>query len=145
MSGSRLTARWRVGDDGSREPAGWQDTVIGAPCTFGRAADGVERCLPGGDADPTTAVYFGDAGCVQPLVRVAPGCVVPSHTQASTGAVCGAGAYVYLIGPVVTPPAAVYRLQGGACTSIVNPVGVWHAAAEVAPASMVASQIQIGP
>lgn len=45
-SGSRLRARYWVGDDGSRQFIGMRDTQLDEDCFFYPASDGVTRCLP---------------------------------------------------------------------------------------------------
>lgn len=67
VDGSRLKARWRVAEDGAREPIGWLDTMTGIPCAWSTATDGEERCLP-----PPAAGAFGylDAACTQVVYQL---------------------------------------------------------------------------
>src|SRR5688572_6213959 len=60
-SGTRLKARYYVGEDGSRQLIpGWFDTQRNEVCYFGIASDGNLRCTPGGG--PNFLGYFSDAG-----------------------------------------------------------------------------------
>lgn len=62
-SGSRLEARFQIGDDGSRrQTSEWLDTVRGEICRPMRASDGVMRCLPGDYIAPA-GVYFSAPSC----------------------------------------------------------------------------------
>jgi hypothetical protein len=45
-SGTRLKARWIVGDDGSRQFSVWWDAKLGVECQFQDGGDGKRYCLP---------------------------------------------------------------------------------------------------
>ncbi len=65
-SGSRIKARWQVGEDGSREFAGWFDSELQARCAFARDSGGALRCLPGFVS--FALGQFTDAQCTKPVV-----------------------------------------------------------------------------
>jgi len=66
-SGSRLKARYYVGEDGSRQFVGWYDSQRKEECSFLSAGDGETRCLPAG-AYPIGV--YSDANCTTPIVYV---------------------------------------------------------------------------
>ena len=69
--GSRLKAIYRVAQDGAREPVAgrWWDSARSEECSWRRAADGVQRCLPT-DLIPSASPVFADSGCTQDAVIV---------------------------------------------------------------------------
>lgn len=154
QDGSRIKARHFVGDDGTRFFAGWHDTQIGQDCTFGPAADGMTRCLPGvtdnGGAfwstDPTCAATpsvfesYGtgvDGGACAP----APAYVVV-FKPALQG--CTPGGYtVYAIGAQIqSPPAMIYRNGPGCISQATDPINTYYAFTVVDPTTLVAATIQ---
>jgi hypothetical protein len=62
VSGTRLSARFLLGDDGLRVFDGWFDTLRGEPCRVARGQGGRYYCFPA--ANPSV---FRDARCQQPL------------------------------------------------------------------------------
>jgi hypothetical protein len=70
-SGSRLTAQWFVGADGSRQFKGMYDTLLDVECIPREVTPGGEwRCLPKAAGGLS---LFGDAACTQRLWAVS-GC-----------------------------------------------------------------------
>jgi hypothetical protein len=66
QDGSRLKARYLVASDGARSPTGtWNDTKLGADCTFQVAIDGQTRCLPGSLQSGYWGIQYSDAACLK--------------------------------------------------------------------------------
>lgn len=65
--GLRLQSQYRTGDDGSRQWAGWFDTVLGAPCGWMRLSDGKDHCVPGYHA---LSGMFADSACTRQVARL---------------------------------------------------------------------------
>lgn len=78
FDGTRLRARWYVGDDGSKSPTGdWFDTTTNQPCSYEKANDGAQRCLPGHLSKEVSAYYnYGifntDSSCTKMVVFFEP-------------------------------------------------------------------------
>jgi hypothetical protein len=150
-SGTRLKAKWRVGDDGSREFAGWHDSQLDLDCYFGVAADGVDRCLPySAGLLPT---YYSDAACTKLLGMAGKppqGCPTPAiakHIARSADSCGGAALRIYQVGAQVTPQ-SVYMLSGSNCVAFaIDPsTYLWYPIlAEVPASSFVGSKIEIDP
>jgi hypothetical protein len=93
MSGTRLKARYMVGEDGSKQwNYGWYDSERKENCTFTTAGDGKTRCLPTPGAYVNGSVY-ADAACTQEVAAIicaspAPKYISVTHTTA--GATCAA-------------------------------------------------------
>lgn len=140
-NGSRLRARYLVGDDGSRSFVGWYDSQLGANCWHVPAADGKQRCLPiYGPIFSSFNTDFVDAACSQPAIKSA-GCIPPAYARASTSlpACGGSGFSVYKIGAKAQ---ALYSKSGNACASVSLPPGqdVYSVGPEIVPATFVAAQ-----
>jgi hypothetical protein len=127
MGGSRLKARYYLGDDGSKQFAGWYDTQRKENCTFGSAADGTLRCLP---AVSATAVgsYYSDAGCSKPLATIACGAAAPKYAYSYSYNTAGC-----LVGPSLAPvgsrftSATIYIGSAGTCTATTTPASAdWY-------------------
>lgn len=156
-SGTRLTARYLVGGDGSRAFAGWHDTMLNTDCTYGVASDGMTRCLPSGAGTvqsfvgSSEAFYSTDPTCAAPSsVFVVPACVpavafaVAPKVQMSICSPPGTTA-VYAVGPQIqTPPAMIYQSQGGTCVGGPTDTtqATYYAFTVVDPASLVAGVVQ---
>lgn len=138
-SGSRLKARTLVGSDGSRSPSGWFDTETNAECTWRLAADGQQRCLP----VAPFAVYYGDAGCNQPL-GTADGCGVPSK-MLSISSACDGAVKVYEVGGVVGVGPTLYIRTGATCTAVPAPPSVYYTLTEEPLTEYVAATVETGP
>jgi hypothetical protein len=72
VSGTRLRARYYLGDDGSKVFIGFYDNLLATDCFVTRAADGTRRCVPLSGVALTG--YFGNAGCTQPAYIVSGAC-----------------------------------------------------------------------
>ncbi len=71
ISGSRLRARFLLGDDGSKEFTGWYDNKLMQPCVFRKGTDGL-RCLPEIATEQAKGVQgplFSDDQCTIPAVK----------------------------------------------------------------------------
>ena len=72
VSGTRLGARYLVGDDGTRQWSGWYDNQRDEECNFTfhdyRASDGTIRCIPRG----VLLNAYADPMCTQPVAIVSP-------------------------------------------------------------------------
>jgi hypothetical protein len=88
-SGTRLRARYYIGEDGSKQFIGWHDKTRDEDCSFWKGTDGVLRCTPFYATSPP--IYFGNADCTQQPLTVA---------AKATGSACGASGspikYTYL-------------------------------------------------
>lgn len=73
VSGSRLKVRKIVGGDGSEQQLGFRDTTLNLDCTFQRAEDGSQRCLPEAAASKSAGdpQFWLDAACTVPVIQVA--------------------------------------------------------------------------
>ncbi len=56
-SGSRIKAKWLVGDDGSRQHQGWYDSQREEDCNWASATDGSQRCLPIGGVASSISTF----------------------------------------------------------------------------------------
>jgi hypothetical protein len=115
QSGTRLKAVYRVADDGSKEfvPGAWFDTMRQENCSFVRAADGKDRCLPQG----LGASAFSDSACTKPIVATASGCAAPKYALGAVEDTCSegpSGLRVFAVGAVTTP-ATIYVQSGSQC------------------------------
>ena len=122
IDGSRLKARYRVADDGSKEYLSgvWFDSQRNEVCTFTTAADGTERCLP----DGVVATVFSDAACTMPVLMTVTGCAGPPYALTVDGASCGnpvGVTHVLSVGAGVTPSNLYVQAGGSNCISIGPP------------------------
>ncbi len=145
-SGTRLRARYHVGDDGSKQFVGWRDTERDEDCSFQTAEDGKLRCLPstGGSVQ-----YFSDSGCseVVALVPATEACPEPGVAGylGETSADCGAGRRkaLFKVGSE-SDPKALYAYAGDGCveTTIAGEYRVFETTA-VDPSDFVAATEQV--
>ena len=136
-SGTRLRARTYVGDDGSRQFAGWHDSERNEDCAFAQAGDGKLRCLP----TAVFASYFTDAQCTAPAIIVASCTPLPNYARTGTGV---SGCINY--GPITSVGATVSTIfSGPSCTQGVVPAGytAYSVGAEIPPTSFVAATEQV--
>lgn len=142
-SGSRLKAKYRTADDGSKEYLSslWYDSERQEDCTFATAADGKERCMPSSQA---TITFFADEACKQPLAVGSASCA-PKYALTFEPSTCSSPVvHVYSIG-ATTSPSKLYVSANGTCinagpadaTSVYYQVG-----AEVAASSFVGATVQ---
>lgn len=147
VSGSRLKARYLVGDDGSKQwNYGWYDTQRKENCAFGTAADGKTRCLPtaGGYAYGS---YFADAACSQEVTGV--GCSGPAPkyinvSHASTDGCTVTLASLHSAGAAYTGT-MIYAKSGTTCTALTPSVGLayYFIGDEVPASSFMAATEQV--
>lgn len=151
VSGARLKAKFRTGDDGSKEYLGnaWYDSGRNEDCSFALAADGKERCLPGA---PVTAfggvatAVFKDAACSVPIyfvTNIDPKCMKAGFTVRVASSSC-ADTTIHVV-QVGAPLAGWYTLSNGVCTG-----GPWQGSphyegVEVAPSAFVSATVGHDP
>lgn len=77
-AGSRLKVKYYEGNDGSEEALNFYDSVMNTDCYFSKAADGVTRCIPSGQAVGGMGYVgtgaFSDSNCTVPLGYAQIGC-----------------------------------------------------------------------
>jgi hypothetical protein len=142
MSGTRLRARYRLGDDGSKEylPGSWFDSQRNETCTFVAAADGQQRCLP----DGITVVAFSDSGCTKPIVMAPTSCSAPAYALTLDDATCSGAlpsTHVLALG-AATMPSGLYLKNGTTCFSagpVVTGYDYYDIGAEVPATSFVSA------
>lgn len=142
-SGSRLKAKYRVGDDGSKEYlAGvWYDAERQEDCTFATGADGKEHCMP---TSQVTVTFYADSMCKKPLAVGTAACA-PKYAVNFEPSSCSATvARIYSIGAQMTP-SNLYVNANGTCFNAGSPDAnavYYEVGAEVPPSSFVASSLQ---
>jgi len=147
QSGSRLKVKYYAGDDGSKAFVGFFDSQLKADCFFGKAADGVTRCLPGVEA--LLAGYYADPSCTQPVLLAAPGCAQPTYATKVDTTTCSTD-YTRHVFPVASPfsGTSLYSLSGATCSGP-SPTSVgalyFSVGAEIAPTSLVAGTLRTEP
>jgi len=143
VSGSRLKAKFRTSDDGSKEYLSgvWYDSERQEDCVFATAADGKDHCLPPAES---TLTLFADAACMQPMAVGSPGCA-PKYAMMPESSSCGkALVHVYAIGATTTP-SKVYVSAGGSCLEAgpADPNAAYYqVGAEVPASAFVGSSVQ---
>ena len=119
ISGSRLKARFRISSDGSKEylPGEWYDSVRQENCSIVNDKNGIQRCLPIGDAmgSPTTT-YYSDSSCLYAAVISTANC--PRKYVVLYGSVVGSCSasmsyQIYQIGTQIT--GYIYQKSGNSC------------------------------
>jgi hypothetical protein len=116
VSGSRLKAKYYVGNDGSKQFIQWHDSQLDADCYFAQTASGL-RCLP---AYITANAYYADAACsVALFLSPKPACgttaPVPKLGIKATTA-NGCTTTQYFLVTKVPFPAQLYLTSGSTCT-----------------------------
>jgi len=149
ISGSRLKAKYRVGEDGSKAylPYIWYDSERKEDCGFAPAADGKERCLPIGTSNATAGLYFSDPACSASLgVFSYPGCDVKYITLATSGGGCpfsSSKTQVFALGAKANL-ATVYVKSGASCTAVsAAGIELYEIGAEILPTSFVAGSVLV--
>lgn len=146
-SGSRLKAKYRVADDGSKAylPYEWFDSERNETCFFGVAADGKERCLPGGHH--ATSGFFTDPACSMPIAYTFAGCqpdyVVVGEPNPPNACIFNvAVTHLHNLGPAINP-ATVYSKSGNSCSGgPPSPQFIYFGiGAEIPASSFVASSV----
>lgn len=141
--GTRLRAKVRTGDDGSKEYiAGiWYDSERQEDCVFAAAADGKERCIP---PSQNTLILFADSACKQQVAIATAGCA-PRYAAVPEPSTCGSSiVHIHSIGATMTP-SKLYMSADGMCMDAgpADPSAVYYAVgAEVPASSFVASTVQ---
>ena len=138
VSGARLKARFRTGSDGSKEylPGSWWDSQRGEVCSYSRAADGADRCLPEALAGVNSYPGFKDAACTVSVTIVSAtgydgGCPKKYVAMPTDQVACGAtGSTLY----EVSPPLGTWYF-GPDCSPMSDPPGhpVTHFAGSIVP------------
>lgn len=144
-SGSRLKARWYVGDDGSRQFLGWYDAELKTDCSFGRGFDGALHCLPSVGVTTT----FTDADCSQPIFsQTSRSCadgppVIGSMDSVDGASQCAVYRQRYFAVGAEVVPEALYMLSGSLCKeATVDPSRTyWSVASEIPLSRFVSGEI----
>jgi hypothetical protein len=129
VNGTRLSAAWIAGEDGSRQDNGWFDTKRNEYCSFMLSSDGETRCLPNADHDVSTDFgsyeisVFTDAACTQPVYFVKTQCSSVRKQYFAlvepAGNACPATPHVFTYGAAIPTSAALYfSVAGGACKAM---------------------------
>jgi hypothetical protein len=148
-SGSRLKAMYRVGDDGSREFAGWRDSARNEDCFFQTATDGTTRCMPTTGA--TVAGYFADAGCTAPVAYLPTstgGCASPpKYARSSETLACGIYAVKLATLGSAFSGSTVYAKGPTSCIATAPIAGFtyFNVGSDIGPAAFVQATIAIDP
>ncbi|MEY4548401.1 MAG: hypothetical protein RL685_4596 [Pseudomonadota bacterium] len=144
-SGSRLKARWFVGDDAAREFVGWFDSELKTECAFSRGRDGLLRCLPTSGATP----LYTTSDCTGPLVYSVPVSSCDTHPAVGILAAdiapnaCAATSNRYFSLSDEVVPEATYFLSGSLCKTVdVDSAHTyWTQGAELHPSRFVSAEI----
>jgi hypothetical protein len=142
-NGTRLRAKVRTGDDGSKEYISgiWYDTERQEDCVFAPAADGKERCIP---PSQNTVTLFADSACKQQIAVAIAGCA-PKYATVPELSTCGSSVlHIYSIGATMNL-SKVYLSVDGMCMDVgpADPNAVYYEiGAEVPASSFVASTVQ---
>lgn len=157
VSRKRLKAKYRTGDDGSKEYLGnaWYDSGRNEDCSFALAADGKERCLPGKPVTDFVSIAgatvvanpaFKDAACSVPIfwiTNIDPSCMQAGFTVRVAASSCGAVAWqVVQVGAPITE---WYNLNAGVCSNYQNQGPTRYEGIEVAPSAFVSATIDHDP
>jgi len=144
-SGTRLKAKYRTGDDGSKAyiPGVWFDSQRNEDCSFNKAVDGKERCMPSGIGVVTST--FADPTCTQFTAVTSSGCS-PKYATAYDTSSCGTS-YTYHLYSVGTLLSTIYYKSGNTCVSGTPPAGYSYYAlgAEIPASSFVGSTVSYDP
>lgn len=120
LSGTRLKNRYLKGDDGSRSPLGFYDSVRGEACYFLTAEDGKPRCMPSTENVALISGYYADSGCTEQLAVTYNNCsgVGVKYAYATTET-CPARFIFY----GATPLSGVAYQKAGTCQAFSPPAG----------------------
>lgn len=147
ISDARLKARYRVADGGAREyiPGAWFDSTLGVDCSFQRAADGVDRCMPAMRPIGLQNIGYLDDTCTQAVAFYTPtngGCAPEFEAgyAAKNDNICPASLHVFALGPVEVP-LSLYLPFNGCTKSLAGPNSfiAQPILSEVAPATFAGS------
>ena len=143
VSGTRIKARYLLGDDGARMLLGWQDTKLGAACEWGVASDSKTRCLPGSDEAPSTLRAYMSENCAGPVVAVSvPGNACPEssgYVRHVEPASCPWRRSVFSVGAPYagTMPISMSVYTGATCAAFAMPSAGLRASVETQPEDMI--------
>ncbi|MFO0588813.1 MAG: hypothetical protein U0441_14785 [Polyangiaceae bacterium] len=151
VSGSRLKAKYRVGEDGSKSylPYVWYDSQRKEDCGFALAADGKERCLPVGTYNAAPGIYFSDAACsISLALALYPGCDVKYVAGSKTNVSCqftSTETQLFTLGAKANL-ATVYVKSGANCISTSGMgVELYEVGPEIPASSFVAGTVMVDP
>lgn len=143
VSGSRLQAQWRTGEDGSKAFEGWYDTLLAVPCSYRKAADGMSRCLPA-QRRPTSFdnIQFSDPDCAHAISRFVEPCpqafAVDEFRKLTE---CGTE-HLFKVGAPIPDPPAVFALDAdGTCSQTGVSIGYYDLGEELPPDTFVAGTL----
>ncbi len=116
----------------------WIDTQMNIPCSPGKAADGVFRCVPGGEIGALEE--YADAECTQRLVMLntPSSCNSPPRFFLVEDAGCDPALHVFPFGMPITPALVYTKDARGKCTGSApqRTAQFRPTLAEVSPATM---------
>lgn len=133
-NGERLTAVNYVGDDGSKQFAGWHDNVLDIDCSFVLSTDGY-RCMPTVGARLTTNRFY-DSDCQNLAAFLTAPCEpAPTYVIDFGGACTDFAQRVFNAG---TKAEQVYQVFDGDCLEVAPDNYVYYSvAAEMQPSTFV--------
>ena len=151
QGGSRLKARILEGTDGSKQFLGFFDSERMENCTFARASDGKQHCMP--DVDAAQTVYFTDASCTAPLLVMPMTCATPPKYTSTTlyESTCptpaGIVRRVYLTQAAFQGMTAYIGSQGSCSMVTINPntQKFFTTSSELPPASFAEATEKLAP
>ena len=145
-SGSRIKAKWMVGDDGSRHFDGWYDSEREEDCFWSYATDGTRRCLPVFQGASATA-QFADSACSVKLLSSS-ACGRSVGLVGATVNTCTTGYELHTLSAPLAAGTASYRWSGDSCidAAVIPDTTIYYSSAGVIPPSSFASgTVQIDP
>jgi hypothetical protein len=120
-SGSRIKVQWLTGEDGSKQFAGFYDSVRSESCLYYPMSDGKRHCAPFGLAGYGLGVYYADAACAMSLAYVHVSSCPANYAYASSHENQSCGALptwrIYTLGAKVVP-AMMYQKSGANCNMV---------------------------
>lgn len=143
-SGSRLKAKYRTSEDGSKEYLSgiWYDSNRKEDCQFATASDGKERCLP---IASTSLSYYSDDACTQWIASASSADCAPKYGMTFEQATCGAASvHIFPVG-AKTMPAKLYVKSGSSCLAAGSPdpaAAYFALGAELGASAFVESSVQ---
>jgi hypothetical protein len=152
-SGTRLKAKYIVGEDGSRVPNGLYDSQRQEDCFFTAASDGSTRCMPITSDFATVGTYYSDANCtVEVAVRqkcaTTPKYVVRYVSVAGSCGQAAAANYSFYAVGVKGSATAVRTKSGTTCSAPIDQSATYDAfaiGAEIPPTVFVKGTAQVAP
>jgi len=140
----RLRARYRLGDDGSREFLGWFDATRGDNCAFGLGTDDKMHCLPVSPALSTVVadelMVYSDAACQNGVISPVP-CAEPGAKYA--GRISDFCDQSTAIHPLGGPAQATHGRSEASCIASARPSSGTSIGAEVPPGEFAEATISL--